>query len=113
MGITNYGWRLSYHPSLRAEEQLAAWEHGCVAEFVVDDATGQPAALRLKPAEPGERGFKLRAYEDGQWPFLNIPTRAVGMAVQSKPQAVEEVEISASMIEVRIPFAFAVRRTDG
>jgi hypothetical protein len=114
MGITNRGWRLSYHPSLRAEAQLAEWEQGCVAEFVVDDTTGQPAALRLKPAAPGERGFNLRVY-DTKWPFLSIPTRRVGMVVQSAPQAAEEVEVSPSVIEVRIPFEFRItdaRRDD-
>ena len=109
MGITNRGWRLTYYPSARAKEQLAEWERGCVAEFVVDDATEQPTALRLKPAAPGERGFWLRVYDD-QRPFLSIPTREVGMVVQSKPRAAEEVEISASMIEVRIPFAFTAVR---
>lgn len=107
MGITNRGWRLAYHPSSRAREQLTAWEHGSVAEFVVDDATRQPTALRLKPAASGERGFWVY---DGQRPYLSIPTRAVGMVVQGKPQPAEEVEVSPSLIEVRIPFAFAVER---
>jgi len=101
--------RLVYLPSTAGEEQLTEWEHGCVAEFEVDDASRQPHSLRLMPAPPEEPGFKLRG-GNGQRSHLSIPTRGVGVAVPGPSRAVEEVEVSPSLIEVGIPFAFTVAR---
>ena len=67
--------QLVYLPSAAGEETLAEWQHGCVAEFEVDDASGQPRSLRLTPAPAEEPGFKLRG-GNGQRSHLSLPTLA-------------------------------------
>src|SRR5262245_61981702 len=99
--------RLVYLPTAAREEKLAAWEHGCVAEFDVGE-DGQPRSLRLTPATAEERGWKLGGGNNGQRKNLSIPTRDVGVPVPGPSRAVEEVEVSPSEIVVSIPFEFTV-----
>ena len=101
--------QIVYYPSAAREGWITEWEHGCIAEFEVDDASGRPRSLRLMPAPPEEPGFKLRG-GNGQRSHLCIPTRGIGVAVPGPSRAVEEVEVSPNLIEVGIPFAFTVAR---
>jgi hypothetical protein len=99
---------LYYYPSAAAVEVAAEWDDGAAVSWELDDYTSRPIALHLTPALDG-LGLKLRAQNGGR-PFFSVPTSAVGRVVYARPQAVEEVEVSPSLITVRVPFEFEPRQ---
>jgi hypothetical protein len=124
MNVIEGGCYLEYYPSAAAMSVISTWKSGAIIRWEVDPETQKPRTVHLVPATAANktnpivdgwqrlapvRSYKLKAYGH-QRPHLSVPTREVGAAVRSSPRAVEEVEVSPSIISVRVPFAFRVAK---
>jgi hypothetical protein len=108
MKVSRDGRRVYYFPSRAAMEIISEWDDGAiVAEWEVDDCTGQPTSIHFSPSLD-DSGWRITQHNGGR-PFFSISTSEVGIALGDHSQVAEETEISRNVISVRLLFEFRPR----